>query len=433
MRYACEVYNRAERGEPALPAFGQEVLHKLKRPPATSKELMRRWVMTRYLAPHLTVPEGHVLLTEHDTLVASKGFKKGLVDPEALSEAKPSILQEFEDPEESGELGFDDLPALPLRRLREKTSVKAVGFGKHYFDDPEVCAQVLLERDDFTEGALQELADTLCKCEDGSGNDRRGHSEGRFVFGAYCHGGLRGITALTKRRPWTAKYLNAFMKRASVGFPDVVWSSIMLMTATEVEPHKDLRNEWGSRNLVVCIPGKFELCVPSSEEEASRTQVLGRQAVSFDPRKVHSVSRGATWFLAAYTPLGSRKIDPTQREFLEEHGFGFNGFEETPRVFAVSPEDSEEPSQGSNGFQSEVVEPRQPTELGDDEQPDSVTAYIGWDPNRGVPDGNQPLVLEQVDLREFLKERGVDHELERLGILGFRRPLTSNFSMLRTS
>ena len=425
MRYACEVYNRAERREPALPGFGQEVLHKLKRPPATSKELMRRWIVTRYLAPHLTVPEGHVLLTEHNTLVASKGFKKGSVDPEALSEAKPPMLQELEEPEGSGEPNFEDEPVLPLRRLREKTSVRAVRLRDNHFEDPEAHARMLLQEEDFTGQALRGLADTLCKCEEGIGKDRRGSSEGRFVFGAYCHGGLRGITSLTTRRPWTTRYLNAYMKQANVETPDVVWSSIMLMTATEVEPHKDFRNEWGSRNLVVCVPGNFELSVHGFEEESVKTSVLGARAVSFDPRNVHGVTQGATWFLAAYTPLGSKKIHPERKEFLEAHGFGF-GLEEMPRIFAVS-EDHEEPGQGSNDMCVEVAEPSQVGTLADDEQLDSVTAFIGWDPNRGAPGDAQPLVLEEVDLEEFLRERGVDCELERLGIIGVQEAVDLQF------
>ena len=161
MRYACEVYNRAERGESPLPAFGQEVLHKRKRPPATSKDLMRRWVLTRYLAPHLTVPEGHVLLTEHNTLVASKGFKKGLVDPEALEEARPPVLQEIEDPEDKEEPSLEDVPILPVRRLREKTSVRVVGFEDYGEGDPEGLARMMLERGEFSGRGLRDLAEVL--------------------------------------------------------------------------------------------------------------------------------------------------------------------------------------------------------------------------------------------------------------------------------
>ncbi|CAE7383647.1 Papd4 [Symbiodinium necroappetens] len=172
--------------------------------------------------------------------------------------------------------------------------------------------------------------------------------------------------------------------------------------------------------------GNFELSVRSFEEESLKISVLGAQAVSFDPRNIHSVTQGSTWFLAAYTPLGSKKIDPEKKEFLEAHGFGF-GFEEMPRVFAVAPEDPEEPGQGSNDICVGVAEPSQVGNLADDEQPDSVTAFIGWDPNRGAPGDAQPLVLEEVDLEEFLKERCVDCELERLGIIGVQEAVDLQF------
>ncbi|CAE7769396.1 Papd4, partial [Symbiodinium sp. KB8] len=75
----------------------------------------------------------------------------------------------------------------------------------------------------------------------------------------------------------------------------------------------------------------------------------------------------------------------------------------------------------------QVAEPSQVGTLADDEQLDSVTAFIGWDPNRGAPGDAQPLVLEEVDLEEFLRERGVDCELERLGIIGVQEAVDLQF------
>ena len=69
MRYAAEAHNRQVLRQPPLPAFGQSVLHKLKRPSGANKELMVRWITATYAAPHLTIPDGHVLISSEGNLV----------------------------------------------------------------------------------------------------------------------------------------------------------------------------------------------------------------------------------------------------------------------------------------------------------------------------------------------------------------------------
>ena len=151
IRYACETHNRLEKGEPPLPAFGQQVFHKLKRTPTSTKELMRRWVMTKYLAPHLTVPGGHILLTDQGTLVASKGFRVGLVDPEILEQARPPPLQELESGEDEAGVYVEEVPGVPLRRIKGKTSVRTVELTDLQHEDLESVARRLIEEDDFSQ------------------------------------------------------------------------------------------------------------------------------------------------------------------------------------------------------------------------------------------------------------------------------------------
>ena len=55
---------------------------------------MNKWVMAKYMAPHLTIPEGHVLVNDEGNLVASKGFKTGAVDPGALPDLDIPLLVE---------------------------------------------------------------------------------------------------------------------------------------------------------------------------------------------------------------------------------------------------------------------------------------------------------------------------------------------------
>ncbi|OLP79663.1 Copia protein [Symbiodinium microadriaticum] len=101
MRWAAEAYNRSILNQAPLPAFGQTVLHKLKKPAGAHKELLTRWVKVAYGAPHLTTTDGHVLITSEGNLVASKGFRTGVVDTKELEEILPPPLQEEESIEDA--------------------------------------------------------------------------------------------------------------------------------------------------------------------------------------------------------------------------------------------------------------------------------------------------------------------------------------------
>ena len=141
MRWAAEAYNRSILNQAPLPAFGQTVLHKLKKPAGAHKELLTRWVKVAYGAPHLTTTDGHVLITSEGNLVASKGFRTGVVDTKELEEILPPPLQEEESiedalPEEEEPVD----PVIPERRLREKTSVRFV----EESSNPELLAEAPL-------------------------------------------------------------------------------------------------------------------------------------------------------------------------------------------------------------------------------------------------------------------------------------------------
>ncbi|CAE7398324.1 GIP, partial [Symbiodinium necroappetens] len=195
MRWAAEAHNRSVLGQEPIPAFGQTVLHKLKKPAGGHKELITRWVKTKYGAPHLTVTDGHVLLTDEGNLVASRGFRTGIADPEILREAQPPPLQELEAPEEEEEELIpegDIVPALPERRLQEKTTVRFIDGGVEE-DNPDNIARIGLLDGDFSDELFRRATSALQKVELPT-TDRRGELKGRFVLGAYAHGGNRGVT-----------------------------------------------------------------------------------------------------------------------------------------------------------------------------------------------------------------------------------------------
>ena len=217
MRWAVSAHNRHVLGLPAIPYFGQTVLHKLKRPPGGSNELMPKWIKARYLAPHLSVPEGHVLVTEEGNLVGSKGFRANTIDPEAFPElVMPVPVEEVQE-----EDGPSPLP-LPIeamssrsgpdRRVRGKSSVRAVERRDADLEDPETLSSRAMLNNDYSNQTFRSIVSALRNHVHPS-QDRRGKFEGRFVFGTYCHGGNRGIVSLSKKMPETTKFLNSFLRQ----------------------------------------------------------------------------------------------------------------------------------------------------------------------------------------------------------------------------
>ena len=95
-------------------------MHRVKRPADGAKQLMERWVEARYAAPHRSVPEGHVLLTDAGTLVASRGFKSEVIDPTKVRDLDLPALQE-DDTLADPAAEVLDKSGKPLRRLKEKT------------------------------------------------------------------------------------------------------------------------------------------------------------------------------------------------------------------------------------------------------------------------------------------------------------------------
>eukprot|EP00439_Symbiodinium_sp_Y106_P003270 s2292_g1.t1 len=191
-RWAVCKHNALILGESTLPAFGQTVLHRLKRPADGAKQLMERWVEARYGAPHRSIPEGHILITSAGTLVASKGFKSEVIDPTKVKELDLSVLQEQEHMLEEQDEVFDD-QGRPLKRLKGKTSVRFV----ECIASPtsEELAHDFLVLQDYSLEAIRKVLAAIVQ-EEESTDDRRGIVEGKYILGAYCHGGLRGTIAI---------------------------------------------------------------------------------------------------------------------------------------------------------------------------------------------------------------------------------------------
>ena len=438
-RWAAEAHNRCVLNGPRLPAFGQQVLHRVKQPADGTRQLMHRWVVARYVGPHSSIPDGHVLVTGEGNLVASRGFRSDTVDPEDLPAIDLPILQELEEDAQVQEEAVETQGVGPSRRLRSKTAVKFIECSEH--DDPETFAGECLVNGTYTRKALKEVLSRLPK-EAQTHKDRRGLTDDRFVFGAYCHGGLRGLTTNTRKFPLTTKFLNECMRvtleAQGKGAPPT-WTALLITRATNVSIHKDFRNEWGSLNHVFAIPGAIELwrappdgARPNTLEQpdwrSGLVDDLNEAAISFNARYPHAVRKNPDWILVAYTPLGSVKLKREDWSRLKDHGFRTpprRDLEEV-QVKVVSQSLSshephgQEPDEEQDSDGSEFPPPVQgPLEA--DCQEDSYTPTIGWDVSRGP--GDYPRRdLQNGDLFMYLRERFAEHELERLLQNGVEEP-----------
>ena len=430
MRWAVSAHNRQVLSLSTIPYFGQVVLHKLKRPPGGSNELMPKWIKAKYLAPHLSVPEGHVLVTEEGNLVGSKGFRMNTIDPEALPELVVPIPVEDAQEEE----GPMPLPvpieamssrSRPDRRIRMKSSVRAVEKRDGHLENPETLSGYAMLNNDFSNQIFRRIVSALMTHVHPS-QDRRGRFEGRFVFGTYCHGGNRGVVSLSKKMPETTRFLNSFLRRRLGGSTkerEAGWSALMVMQATEIGVHKDVRNEWYSKNYVLCVPGSLELHLeehPGYRKEGSgkpesSVRPLIDKVVEFDARKPHSVSRSPDWFIVGYSPLGTAKLPEEMHHLLYDLGFRYRGQDcDLHRVNMIQKEEDDQ----SLPDEEFIRDSRGDVFLEQDEQPDSYTPIVGWDPTGGNQ-GNVPVQnLEETDLYQFLVEREVPWLYRRLREVG---------------
>ena len=436
-RWAAQAHNRSIEGQSPLPSFGHHVLHRAKTPKDADRQILGRWVRYRYAAPHSSIPQGHVLITESGNLVASKGFKDKVIDPLEHDELKLPELEAIDDvlrEADSCETG-----GAPLKRLRSKTAVRFVE--TTLGETAEEYSRECILKEDYANTAFHQLMNLLMS-EEGGTQDRRGDLRDKLVFGAFCHGGKRGVTKLTYRRPFTTQFLNQVLFRGlgNEGYNlDPKWSSLMLMRSGDVPVHRDYRNEWGSKNHVLCIPGGLLLWTDESFDYSKRaravkepdwnsssvTAVIGN-TVSFDPRTPHAVRKQPEWLLVGYTPLGTRKLSGESRDYLTARGFNLpDRYEEGVQVAMVKGCDDvgfpadEVPEEGD-----QLPQPVSQTsiDLEQDLQPDSTTTLVGWDFSRGDP-ADFPLdALDGGDLKEFLEQRGVPCEYGRLKDLGVDEP-----------
>ena len=338
MAFACAEHRHRTLQQPGLMhQFGQRVVYKSKHPTGESKKPFLRWEYATYLTPATRVDKGHLLLRETTGAYLVARNVRGLdelVDPERLLGNDPPLQADVEvkDPGLVGEVP---------RRVTGKRSVKAVT------PHSELLAGELIRAGDYGHDSCSLLLNAAFgQNHDTASQTHRGPMNLSVVMGAFCHGGIRGVTRASGAHPQLCRYLNEFLRQGCedpLYFPRQ-WSAVMVVQTDEVKVHRDSRNEPGTRNFVAAVAtrslwvaedkatrsaeggvvAKRDVMTegPKGEPQVGRAFQLGRKVVAFDPKALHSLSPSSNWVVVGYTPLGTHKLKEEDKSSL--HGLGFS-------------------------------------------------------------------------------------------------------------
>ena len=346
MEFACSEHRRRIlQPESSLPRFGQKVVFKSKHPTGKSKRPFVRWEHGVYLHPSPRTDGGHVLLRAlSGAFLVAKNIRclDELFDAEA--EFREEKLEADVQVPEAGE----GTPKGPERRVTGKRAVRAVQL------ESEVIATELLKAQAFTaDDCGKLLVSAFGRAAGGSRRLHRGPVQFSSILGAYCHGGLKGVTRASQVHPALCKYLNEYMRHNCPAGTQPEWTALMVMVADSVTVHRDVRNEPGSLNFVSHVTTRdlwvegahvgesSETALPVTQEGprggtlCGSTMTVGQGVVGFDPKRHHALLPATNWVIAGYSPLGSYGFEGTNATTLQTLGFRFPTQVRIPQVCKV--------------------------------------------------------------------------------------------------
>ena len=332
MTFACAEQRRRLLQQPGkLPRFGQKVIFKSKHPTGKSKKPFLRWEHALYLYPTPRTEGGHVLLrAASGAFLVAKNVRclDELVDPEAEYGGEEALQADPPNSEPTG----PEVPTVspPPRRVTGKRAVRSVSIPSEAF------AVDLMNSGLYTAdhcGRLLDLA--FGGLEKGTRRTHRGPMDFAVILGAYCHGGLKGVTRASHVHPMVCRYLNEYLRRNTVdGSGDMSWTAITVVVAPQVAMHRDVRNEPGSVNYVAQVTTRSmwiegpaveeptQVCLDSKGKEHQGLIVpLTHATMTFNPKQRHAVLPATNWVIAGYSPLGSKSLPDSKRKQLESLGF----------------------------------------------------------------------------------------------------------------
>ena len=161
-----------------------------------------------------------------------------------------------------------------------------------------------------------------------------------FIFGAFRHGGVVGITNNTKMRPGMAKLLSAVGKKLA---PNATFTTVVLSVNALTPPHKDSNNDPTSCScwIPLIMPSQGgRLWTEAKHSATSQGQphdliISGRtipgqlhppqQVVRFNPKMLHGTeqwsSQDSRVVLLLYTVGCAGNLKPPHKDYLQQLGF----------------------------------------------------------------------------------------------------------------
>ena len=241
-------------------------------------------------------------------------------------------------------------PDAPERRLRAKTAVRtlSVGLGladpKHQVD---VMAQEFIKDDDYSPTAMAKLAIGLSKLSEKTHGSMpvpvKVKEKGTVFFsGGYSFGGITGLKNNATDHPWVTAYVAQYLQRIT----SEPFAAIGLVWNAEHEPHRDVHNQKGIKNIVVPVVtsgGGIWVQDEGLDQEQKNSDVVKKEVkpglhvngrvvsykpevpVSFDASKWHASEEGAgqQLLVLGYTPRSLHKLGESDRKRLWDLGFPF--------------------------------------------------------------------------------------------------------------
>ena len=153
-----------------------------------------------------------------------------------------------------------------------------------------------------------------------------------WLFGMYCHGGITGLTSLTRERPFLTRLLARLVRQE---LPGLSFTSISLAIDATLKPHRDLANAVDTRSDIMGISefkgGRLWVEDPAgtvkrrvSTDQVRVGKLLGvcQQAQIFDPRQWHGADKhqGTRATVSAYTARQLHNLDGDLIEVLRNLG-----------------------------------------------------------------------------------------------------------------
>ena len=156
------------------------------------------------------------------------------------------------------------------------------------------------------------------------------------TFGMYVHGGIVGITTVTKQYPWISRVLTALIQKSD---PKHRFTSVGISCNASTEPHRDVYNSEQYQNLIVPLVypktgGHLWVAKAPHAQQSGLSRQCGKHEVSgalvalkpalyLDPHCWHATSEwtGDRMLAVGYCLKASNKLGAEERDSLKALGF----------------------------------------------------------------------------------------------------------------